>query len=78
MDKMLQRILGEDVELVLVTDSSIGRVRVDPTSIGQVVMNFIVNARDAMPTGGRLTIERSDVVLDEEFARTHVGVKPGP
>ncbi len=76
MDKMLQRVLGEDVALVS-TARSIGRVMVDPTSIGQVVMNLAVNARDAMPTGGKLTIETGDVVLDDEFARAHVGVAPG-
>jgi PAS domain S-box-containing protein len=77
MSKMLPRLLGEDIELEL-RPGAVGRVRVDPTSIEQVVMNLAVNARDAMPTGGKLTIETSSVVLDETYAREHVGVKPGP
>jgi two-component system cell cycle sensor histidine kinase/response regulator CckA len=78
MDKMLQRIIGEDVVLVSVPERALGRVRVDPGSIEQVVMNLVVNARDAMPTGGKLTIETANVVLDEAYARDHVGSLPGP
>jgi PAS domain S-box-containing protein len=78
MDKMLQRIIGEDVELVSQAGQGLGRVRADPGSIEQVIMNLVVNARDAMPTGGRLTIETANVVLDGEYAREHMGVKPGP
>jgi two-component system cell cycle sensor histidine kinase/response regulator CckA len=77
-DKMLQRILGEDVDLVLRVGASLGWVRVDPSSMDQVIMNLVVNARDAMPTGGKLTIETDNVVLDEAYARAHFGVKPGP
>jgi two-component system cell cycle sensor histidine kinase/response regulator CckA len=77
MDKMLQRIIGEDVELVSQAGQGLGRVRADPGSIEQVIMNLVVNARDAMPTGGRLTIETANVVLDGEYAREHMGVKPG-
>jgi two-component system cell cycle sensor histidine kinase/response regulator CckA len=78
MHKLLERVLGEDVELQTRTARSLGRVMVDPTSIEQVVMNLVVNARDAMPKGGKLTIETGDVVLDDEFARTHIGVELGP
>jgi CheY-like chemotaxis protein len=78
MDKMLRRVLGEDVDLVSVPARSLGLVKVDKSSFEQVIMNLAVNARDAMPTGGQLTIETSNVVLDQEFARTHVGVVPGP
>jgi two-component system, cell cycle sensor histidine kinase and response regulator CckA len=78
MESMLQRVLGEDVELTIVPSSSIGRVKVDPTGIEQVLMNLVVNSRDAMPTGGKLTIETADVFLDEDYAREHVGVKVGP
>jgi two-component system cell cycle sensor histidine kinase/response regulator CckA len=78
MDKMLQRIIGVDIELVLVCGAALGRVRVDPGSIEQVVMNLVVNARDAMPTGGKLTMETASVMIDEENARDHFGTKPGP
>jgi PAS domain S-box-containing protein len=77
MDAMLQRILGADIELVSIPARPIGRVRVDPGSIEQVIMNLVVNARDAMPTGGKLTMETANVVLDDEFARMHHGVVPG-
>ena len=77
MGKMLRRVVGEDIELVTSSGRASGKVRVDPTSIEQVVMNLVVNARDAMPQGGKLTIETADVVLDEEFARRHVGVRAG-
>jgi two-component system cell cycle sensor histidine kinase/response regulator CckA len=78
MDKMLQRILGADVDLVSLPTQPLGRVRVDPSSIEQVIMNLVVNARDAMPTGGKLTMETDNVVLDEAYARDHLGVTPGP
>jgi two-component system, cell cycle sensor histidine kinase and response regulator CckA len=78
MDKMLQRILGEDVELVSVPSKTIGRVKVDPSHVEQVILNLVVNARDAMPTGGKLTIETANVVLDEQYALTHLPAKAGP
>ncbi len=78
MNKMLQRILGEDVELVLLAPKSSGRVKVDPSHIEQVILNLVVNARDAMPTGGKLTIETDSVVLDEDYARSHLQAKVGP
>jgi two-component system, cell cycle sensor histidine kinase and response regulator CckA len=78
MDKMLQRILGEDVELVSLPPKSPGRVKVDPSHIEQVILNLIVNARDAMPTGGKLTIETANVVLDDSYAMSHLPTKPGP
>jgi two-component system cell cycle sensor histidine kinase/response regulator CckA len=77
MNRMLQRILGEDVELVLVAPESTGRVKVDPSHIEQVILNLVVNARDAMPTGGTLTIETADVSLDENYANSHVPSKAG-
>ncbi|HEX4341029.1 MAG TPA: ATP-binding protein [Polyangiaceae bacterium] len=77
MDKMLQRILGEDIQLVSSVQSSLGRVRADPSHIEQVILNLVVNARDAMPKGGKLTIETADVVLDDEYSLGHVGVNPG-
>jgi two-component system cell cycle sensor histidine kinase/response regulator CckA len=78
MDKMLQRILGADVDLVSLPTQPLGRVRADPSSVEQVIMNLVVNARDAMPTGGQLTMETGNVVLDEAYAKAHLGVKPGP
>jgi PAS domain S-box-containing protein len=77
MDKMLQRILGEDVELVTVRGPTRVRVRVDPSHIEQVVMNLVVNARDAMPQGGKLTIETATVVLDDAYTQNHIPAKPG-
>lgn len=77
MEKMLRRILGADVDLVVRPEATLSRVRVDPSSLEQVIMNLVVNARDAMPTGGKLTIESADVFLDEEYAKLHLGVTPG-
>jgi signal transduction histidine kinase/ActR/RegA family two-component response regulator len=75
---MLRRILGEDVELVVLAPKETGRVRADPSHVEQVVLNLVVNARDAMPAGGTLTIETSNVVLDEEYVSRHVAAKAGP
>ena len=77
MATMLERLIAEDVELVFRPDSSLGRVRVDPGQLEQVVVNLVVNARDAMPEGGRITIETADVELDEAYARERAGVRPG-
>ncbi len=78
MDQMLQHVVGADVALVWLLEQALGRVRVDPASVEQVVMNLVVNARDAMPTGGTLTLETRNVALDEAYAREHLGVVPGP
>jgi two-component system, cell cycle sensor histidine kinase and response regulator CckA len=77
MEKMLQRILGEDVDLMVLPPQSRGRVRVDPSHMEQVILNLVVNARDAMPTGGKLTVETSNVVLDDDYALNHVPAKEG-
>jgi two-component system, cell cycle sensor histidine kinase and response regulator CckA len=77
MAKMLRRLIGEDIELALVPGQSIGTVFVDPGQIEQVLLNLIVNARDAMPQGGTLTIATADVSLDGSFAATHLDVEPG-
>jgi two-component system cell cycle sensor histidine kinase/response regulator CckA len=77
LEKMLHRLIGEDVRLVTVLDPTVGRVRADAGQIEQVVMNLAINARDAMAKGGKLTIETSDVELDETYAREHVSVRAG-
>jgi CheY-like chemotaxis protein len=74
---MLRRLLGEDIELSLFTHRAVGTVHVDPTQIEQIVMNLVVNARDAMPGGGKLSVETRDVELDAAYAAAHHGVEPG-
>jgi signal transduction histidine kinase len=76
-EKMLRRLIGEDVELVTLGPSDLGTIMVDPGQIEQVIMNLAVNARDAMPNGGRLTIETCEVTLDKSFAADHLGVTAG-
>ena len=78
MDTMLRRLIGEDVDLRTNTPSGIGKVKVDRGQIEQVIMNLAINARDAMPDGGTLTIETSEVLLDDAYAASHEGVKAGP
>ncbi|MEW5817515.1 MAG: ATP-binding protein, partial [Spirochaetota bacterium] len=77
LDKMLRRMIREDVELVTHLTEDLGSVKVDPGQIEQVVMNLAINARDAMVSGGKLTIETANAALDEEYARRHVAVIPG-
>jgi CheY-like chemotaxis protein len=78
IQKMLARVLGEDVLLTLLPVPDVGKVYVDPGQLEQVIMNLVVNARDAMPRGGNLTIETSNVFLDEQYAADHHGVRSGP
>lgn len=78
MEKMFQRILGADIDLVARFATNLETVRVDPSSIEQVLMNLVVNARDAMPTGGKLTLETANIDLDDTYAEQHLGVIPGP
>ena len=75
--KMLTRLIGEDIDLVMVPGQDIGAVKADPGQIEQVIMNLAVNARDAMPKGGKLTIETANVTLDANYARFHAPAKPG-
>src|SRR5580658_460407 len=78
LGSMLQRLIGEDIELRLELRPELGRVSADPSQLEQVLMNLAVNARDAMPQGGTLTIETANVQLDETYAGRHIAVKPGP
>jgi PAS domain S-box-containing protein len=76
-EKMLQRLIGEDIQLVLGLGTDVGNIKADPGHVEQAIVNLAVNARDAMPLGGRITIETANAVLDETYARTHLGVQPG-
>ncbi len=75
--KMLPRLLCEDIEVVLVPGASLGLVKADKNQIDQIILNLAVNARDAMPQGGKLTIQTADADLDESYARLHSPLKPG-
>jgi two-component system, cell cycle sensor histidine kinase and response regulator CckA len=75
--KMLTRMIGEDIDLVMVPGENLAAVKADPGQIEQVIMNLAVNARDAMPQGGKLTIETANVTLDETYARLHAPLQPG-
>jgi two-component system cell cycle sensor histidine kinase/response regulator CckA len=77
MNKILQRVIGEDIQLQTILEPRLRPVKVDPGQIEQVIMNLAVNARDAMPRGGKLTIETASEFLDEDFALRHASVKPG-
>ncbi len=78
MERLLRRLIGEEIQLSVMTGTGGARVKVDPSQLEQVVMNLVVNARDAMPKGGTLIVKTAAVQLDEAFARSHVGVTPGP
>ena len=77
LDKLLGRLMGEHIDMVTRCGTKVGNVKADPAQIEQVIMNLVVNARDAMPKGGRLTVETANVELDSAYARDHVSVKPG-
>ena len=77
IEKMLRRLIGEDISLHTIHGAGVGCVKIDPTQIEQVIVNLAVNARDAMPEGGKMTIEIANVTLDEKFAEEHTGIQPG-
>ena len=77
LDSLLRRLIGEDIEVLTVPANDLGSVRADPGQIEQVIMNLALNARDAMPRGGKLTLETSNVNLDASYAREHLPVEAG-
>lgn len=78
LSKMLSRILRDDIELVAILRPETGCIKADPGQIEQVIINLVVNARDAMPQGGKVIIETANTELDEHYSRSHPAVRPGP
>jgi PAS domain S-box-containing protein len=77
LDKLLRRLMDEDIEMLTIADKPVGAIKADPGQIEQVIMNLVVNARDAMADGGRLIVETANVELDAIYARDHATVRPG-
>ena len=78
LEKMLRPLVGEDIDIRTILTPELGQVKADAGQVEQVIMNLVVNARDAMPEGGKLTIETANVTLDKSYARRHTGASPGP
>jgi two-component system cell cycle sensor histidine kinase/response regulator CckA len=77
LHKMLHRVIGEDIDLATVPNPELCNIEADPGQIEQVIVNLVVNARDSMPSGGKLTIETQNIYLDEDYCRIHTDIKPG-
>ena len=77
LEKLLRRLIGEDIEMRTVVSAGLGTIKADPAQVEQVLMNLVVNARDAMPKGGKMIVETSNVDLDKTYASEHISVKPG-
>jgi PAS domain S-box-containing protein len=77
LEQMLRRLIGEDIEFLISLNPDLGNIKADPSQVEQVVMNLVVNSRDAMHAGGKLTIETSNQYLDKTYSELHVGVVPG-
>ena len=77
LGKMLKRLISEDIDLTTELGSNLGKIKADPGQVEQVIMNLVVNARDAMPEGGALTIETQGLYLDESYHQQHPEVTPG-
>ncbi|HTT23031.1 MAG TPA: PAS domain S-box protein [Candidatus Sulfotelmatobacter sp.] len=77
LDSLLRRLIGEDIEVMTVPANDLGMVKADPGQVEQVIMNLALNSRDAMPQGGKLTLETANATLDENYAREHQPVAPG-
>lgn len=77
MEKMLRRLIDENIELTIVPEKQISRTKADAGQVGQVLMNLVVNARDAMPVAGKILVETQNATLDENYAKTHKGVIAG-
>jgi PAS domain S-box-containing protein len=78
LEDMLRRLIGEDIDLIIMLDSTIGSVKTDPSQTEQILINLAVNARDAMPSGGQLIIQTGEISLDAEQASVHADLRPGP
>lgn len=78
ISKMLKRLIGENIEIKLMLNDSVGNIKADPGQVEQVIVNLVVNARDAMPDGGKLYLEINSAELDEEYCRMHANILPGP
>ena len=78
ISKMLQRLIGEDIEVVMSLSPDVGQIKVDLGQLEQVLTNLVVNARDAMPNGGKITVETENVELDQAYCDIHIAVNPGP